>query len=199
MSINLLKRLESSVYSFRLSLQRIREFIYKTMAIIDNYDESKLSVIDNGELSEQEFDIDDSNTAYFTTGDKVKISLADMDYVTWREELSKDAYILDRLVSMVDDITPAYDSKLVELLKLISHKIEHPINKGNKKIIIFSAFSDTAEYLYREVSDYVRKEYGLKTALVTGSIDGKTNAKLKNVKMNDILTNFSPISKEIFC
>ena len=196
MSINLLKRLESSVYSFRLSLQRIREFIYKTMAIIDSYDESKLSMIDNGELSEQEFDIDDSNTAYFTTGDKVKISLADMDYMTWREELSKDAYILDRLVSMVDDITPAYDSKLVELLKLISQKIEHPINKGNKKIIIFSAFSDTAEYLYREVSDYVRKEYGLKTALVTGSIDGRTNARLKGVTMNDILMNFSPVSKE---
>ena len=196
MSINLLKRLESSVYSFRLSLQRIREFIYKTMAIIDSYDESKLSMIDNGELSEQEFDIDDSNTAYFTTGDKVKISLADMDYMTWREELSKDAYILDRLVSMVDDITPAYDSKLVELLKLISQKIEHPINKGNKKIIRFSAFSDTAEYLYREVSDYVRKEYGLKTALVTGSIDGRTNARLKSVTMNDILMNFSPVSKE---
>ena len=196
MSINLLKRLESSVYSFRLSLQRIREFIYKTMAIIDSYDESKLSMIDNGELSEQEFDIDDSNTAYFTTGDKVKISLADMDYMTWREELSKDACILDRLVSMVDDITPAYDSKLVELLKLISQKIEHPINKGNKKIIIFSAFSDTAEYLYREVSDYVRKEYGLKTALVTGSIDGRTNARLKSVTMNDILMNFSPVSKE---
>ena len=96
---------------------------------------------------------------------------------------------------MVADITPEHDSKLQELLSLLSHKIENPINPGNKKVLVFSAFSDTAEYLYENVSAYVKKKYGLDTAVITGSIDGKTTIKGFKATLNNVLTCFSPVSK----
>lgn len=174
MSINLLKRLESSVNSFQLTLKRIESLIDETIKSIDRFEKYGHSDIDMYEASDSEWDIDDNNTDYFTVGKKVKIDLADMDYKTWRAELEKDAKTLELLTLMVADITPEHDSKLQELLKLISDKIENPINPGNKKVLIFSAFSDTAEYLYEHVSTYVKKKYGLNTAVITGSIDGKT-------------------------
>lgn len=146
-------------------------------------------------FNNSEWDIDDNNTDYFTVGKKVKIDLADMDYKTWRAELEKDAKTLELLTLMVADITPEHDSKLQELLKLVSDKIENPINPGNKKVLIFSAFSDTAEYLYEHVSIYVKKKYGLNTAVITGSIDGKTTIKGFKASLNNVLTCFSPISK----
>jgi SNF2 family DNA or RNA helicase len=118
-----------------------------------------------------------------------------MDYKTWRTELQQDAEVLELLTLMVADITPEHDSKLQELLALLSQKIEHPINPDNKKVIIFSAFSDTAEYLYENVSTYVKKKYGLDTAVITGSIDGKTTIKGFKATLNNVLTVFSPKSK----
>lgn len=154
MSINLLKRLESSVNSFQLTLKRIESLIDETIKSIDRFEKYGHSEIDMYEASDSEWDIDDNNTDYFTVGKKVKIDLADMDYKTWRAELEKDAKTLELLTLMVADITPEHDSKLQELLKLVSDKIENPINPGNKKVLIFSAFSDTAEYLYEHVSIY---------------------------------------------
>lgn len=118
-----------------------------------------------------------------------------MDYRTWREELQTDADILELLTLMIADITPEYDTKLQTLFGLISKKIEHPINQDNKKIMIFSAFSDTAEYLYENVSVFVKKKYGLDTALITGAVDGKTTVKELKATLNNVLTCFSPISK----
>jgi len=195
MSINLLKRLESSVNSFQLTLKRIESLIDETIKSIDKFEKYGHSDIDMYEASDSEWDIDDNNTDYFTVGKKVKIDLADMDYKTWRAELEKDAKTLELLTLMVSDITPEHDSKLQELLKLVSDKIENPINPGNKKVLIFSAFSDTAEYLYEHVSTYVKKKYGLNTAVITGSIDGKTTIKGFKASLNNVLTCFSPISK----
>lgn len=195
MSINLLKRLESSVNSFQLTLKRIESLIDETIKSIDRFEKYGHSDIDMYEASDSEWDIDDNNTDYFTVGKKVKIDLADMDYKTWRAELEKDAKTLELLALMVADITPEHDSKLQELLKLVSDKIENPINPGNKKVLIFSAFSDTAEYLYEHVSIYVKKKYGLNTAVITGSIDGKTTIKGFKASLNNVLTCFSPISK----
>ena len=195
MSINLLKRLESSVNSFQLTLKRIESLIDETIKSIDRFEKYGHSDIDMYEASDSEWDIDDNNTDYFTVGKKVKIDLADMDYKTWRAELEKDAKTLELLTLMVADITPEHDSKLQELLKLVSDKIENPINPGNKKVLIFSAFSDTAEYLYEHVSTYVKKKYGLNTAVITGSIDGKTTIKGFKASLNNVLTCFSPISK----
>ena len=167
MSINLLKRLESSVNSFQLTLKRIKALIESTIKAIDDFEKYGAADIDMYEASDSEFDMDDGNTEYFTVGKKVKIELADMDYKSWRTELKADADVLELLTLMVADITPEHDSKLQELLKLVSEKIENPINPGNKKVLIFSAFSDTAEYLYDNVSTYIKKKYGLDTAVIT--------------------------------
>ena len=195
MSINLLKRLESSVNSFRLTLKRIKALIENTIKAIDDFEKYGAADIDMYEASDSEFDMDDGNTEYFTVGKKVKIELADMDYKSWRTELKADANVLESLTLMVADITPEHDSKLQELLKLVSEKIENPINPGNKKVLIFSAFSDTAEYLYDNVSTYIKKKYGLDTAVITGSIDGKTTIEGFRATLNNVLTCFSPISK----
>ena len=195
MSINLLKRLESSVNSFQLTLQRMKALIDNTIEAINRFEKYGNADIDMYEVADSEWDMDDGNTEYFTVGKKVKIELADMDYKTWRTELMADAETLELLTLMVADITPEHDSKLQELLKLISDKIENPINPWNKKVIIFSAFSDTAEYLYGHVSTYIKEKYGLHTAVITGSIDGKTTIKGFKATLNNVLTCFSPISK----
>ncbi|WP_330366750.1 helicase-related protein [Butyrivibrio sp. VCB2001] len=194
MSINMLKRLESSVYSFQLTLTRIKDLITGTIDAINHYEQYGTANLDMYEMDEDEFDMEDENTD-FQVGKKVKIDLGDMDYKSWRDELQADADVLELLTTMVADITPEHDSKLQELLKLISDKIENPINEGNKKLIVFSAFSDTAEYLYDNVSEFVKKRYGLDTAVITGAIEGKTTVKGIKPTLNNVLTCFSPISK----
>lgn len=196
MSVNLLKRLESSVNSFQLTLQRIYNLINDTVDKINRFEQYGTSSIDMYESADTEWDIDDSNTEYFTVGNKVQIDLADMDYKTWRSELTSDIEVLNDLMSMLNVITPKYDGKLQSLLKVISDKIENPINRKNKKVLIFSAFSDTAEYLYEHVGTYIKDKYGLNTAVITGSIDGKTTIKNFKATLNNVLTCFSPISKD---
>ena len=196
MSVNLLKRLESSINSFQLTLQRIYGLINDTVDKINRFEQYGTSSIDMYESSDTEWDLDDSNTEYFTVGNKVQIDLADIDYKTWRAELTSDIEVLNDLLSMLNVITPKYDGKLQSLLKVISEKIENPININNKKVLIFSAFSDTAEYLYEHVSTYIKEKYGLNTAVITGSIDGKTTIKNFKVTLNNVLTCFSPISKD---
>ena len=196
MSVNLLKRLESSINSFQLTLQRIYSLINDTVDKINRFEQYGTSSIDIYESSDTEWDIDDSNTEYFTVGNKVQIDLADIDYKTWRAELTLDIEVLNSLMSMLNVITPKYDGKLQSLLKVISEKIENPININNKKVLIFSAFSDTAEYLYEHVSTYIKEKYGLNTAVITGSIDGKTTIKNFKATLNNVLTCFSPISKD---
>lgn len=195
MSINLLKRLESSVCSFSLTLNRIRDLITHTIETIDQFEKCGTSDFDVYEATDSDFDMDDSNTDYFSVGKKVKIDLGDMDYKSWRDELRQDADVLELLTLMVADITPEYDTKLQTLLSLISDKIEKPINDENKKILIFSAFSDTAEYLFDHVSVFVKEKYSLDTALITGSVDGKSTIKGLKTTLNNVLTCFSPISK----
>lgn len=196
MSVNLLKRLESSINSFQLTLQRIYSLINDTVDKINRFEQYGTSSIDMYESSDTEWDLDDSNTEYFTVGNKVQIDLADIDYKTWRAELTSDIEVLNGLLSMLNVITPKYDGKLQSLLKVISEKIENPININNKKVLIFSAFSDTAEYLYEHVSVYIKEKYGLNTAVITGSIDGKTTIKNFKATLNNVLTCFSPISKD---
>lgn len=196
MSVNLLKRLESSVNSFQLTLQRIYSLIKDTVDKINRFEQYGTSSIDMYESTDTEWDIDDSNTEYFTVGNKVQIDLADMDYKTWRSELTSDIEVLNELMSMLNVITPENDGKLQSLLNVISNKIENPINSNNKKVLIFSAFSDTAEYLYEHVSAYIKEKYGLNTAVITGSIDGKTTIKNFKATLNNVLTCFSPISKD---
>ena len=196
MSINLLKRLESSVASFRLTIDRIKKLIDDTIATIKNYQSGKC-VLDLTEVSAtDDFDYDDQNTDFFSVGKKVKIDLADMDYISWMRDIEKDAENLELLSLMIADITPEHDTKLQTLFGLIRKKIEQPINPDNKKIIIFTAFSDTADYLFANVSKFAKEKFGLNTAIITGSVEGRTTAKLKRADMNTVLTCFSPKSKD---
>lgn len=197
-AINLMKRMENSVYSFNLTLTRIKELIESTIKTIeefDKYSDTSLELTDISDINE--FDDEDQNTDdLFSFGKKVKISLVDMDYVSWRDSLKKDQDTLELLTLMVGDITPEHDLKLQELMKIIDNKLSHPINEGNKKVIIFTAFADTARYLYDNVSTYVKEKYGLNTAMVSGSAEGRTTCpKLKN-DLNTVFTCFSPISKD---
>lgn len=198
MSINLLKRLESSVESFRLTLGRVKKLIDDTIDEIDAFTAGGGSVIKGRELvgDDVDFDDDDRNTEYFAAEHSIKIDLADMDYKSWRGRLAEDAETLGLLKIMIDDITPEHDTKLQTLLGLIESKLNNPINEGNRKILIFSAFSDTAEYLYKNVSAFVKSQFGLDSAIITGSVDGRTTIKGQRASMNDVLTLFSPISKD---
>ena len=195
MRINLLKRLESSVYSFNLTLGRILELIKGTIKAINDFETYGRAELDAYEVSDSDLDMEDSNTDFFTVGRNVRIDLADMDYKTWRAELQQDADTLELLTLMVADITPEHDLKLQTLFNLLDEKMHKPINEGNKKVLIFSAFSDTAEYLYGHVSAYMKKKYSLDTAVITGSIDGRTTIKGLKPTLNNVLTCFSPISK----
>ena len=196
MSINLLKRLESSVFSFKLTLERIQNLINDTIAEIDSFEAGGASVIVSSELQNNiDFDLDDQNIDFFAPNRKIKIDLNDLDYIRWRTELQNDSDILDSLLGMINQITPEHDTKLQTLLDLISNKIENPINEGNRKVLVFSAFSDTAEYLYENVSLFLKEKYNLNTALITGTIDGKTTLPKFKATFNNVLTCFSPLSK----
>ena len=196
-AINLMKRMESSVYSFNLTMKRIMELIGNTINIIDTYDAHSTKQVELTDITEiDEFDGEDQNDDLFSFGKKVKIDLADMDYVSWRQSLVKDKEVLELLVLMVGDITAEHDSKLQELFSVLNNKVNNPINEDNKKVIIFTAFADTAQYLYDNVSVYMKKKFGLETAMISGSVEGKsTVAGLRN-DLNTVLTCFSPISKD---
>ena len=198
MSINLLKRMESSVHSFLMTVERIRDYIADTVKMIDDFEHgiTGSTVKDMRDLSHTEFDLDDQNMDIFNIGKKFRIDLRDMDFISWRRELEADLEVLELLIIMVSDITPEHDFKLCELQRIIAEKQQNPINPGNKKIIIFTAFSDTAEYLYENISGYALRQFGVNTALITGTIDGRTTIPKFPVDMNTILTCFSPISKE---
>lgn len=195
MATNLLKRLESSVNSFRLTLTRISEYIRETIKVIDDYDEKHGSAsVDAFEMvAEPDFEYGDTNP--FATK-KSKISLADMDYVSWRRDLSADLECLELLLLMLKDITPMHDSKLQMLLADLKDKFEHPINGDNKKVLIFTAFADTANYLYEQLAGTIKNDCELNTALITGSTEGRCTINKFPLSFNNILTYFSPLSKD---
>lgn len=197
MKINLLKRLESSVDSFRITLNKILGAINSTISSINEFERAgkttSFTDIDVTSYDEDE-DIEDLLSNEFQIGNKVKIDLKDMNTLGWKADLQADQKILTELSNEFIKIKPSNDLKLVELVNTIRNKIENPINKNNKKIIIFSAFADTADYIYENVSKTINNEYGLHAALITGSGTNKCTLNI-NKDYNNLLMNFSPISK----
>mgnify|MGYP002625292329 FL=1 len=194
MNMQLLKRLESSVNSFRRTLTRIRDYMQETLNAISRFQngESRVSVDDyesvDGDEDEQDFTIGKK---------KNRILLEDMDYISWQKEIKDDLEIIRLLLLMLQSITPEHDSKLQQLISDLKAKFAHPINGNNKKVLVFTAFSDTAEYLYNCLADPIKKEYGLNVALVTGDVEARSTLKMKEkLDFNKVLTLFSPISKE---
>ena len=197
MCINMLKRLESSVNSFRLTVERVRGQISNVLERIASADFTDVAV-DEPNVSGG-LDMDEQEDNLFTGNRKGKIHLLDMDYISWGEYLRKDLETLDLLLGMLQDITPEHDGKLQQLKADLREKFAHPINGNNKKVIIFTAFSDTAVYLYDNLAPAIKEKFGLNTALVTGDVEARTTLKLnKRIKLdfNTVLTLFSPVSKE---
>lgn len=192
MRVNLLKRLESSIDSFRLTLSRLlyttNETLEKIEKGVDYVDDLDINLIDP---EEEEYDD-------LMFGKNRKVLLQDMDLVKWKQDLEMDKVELESLLEKANKVTPERDAKLIALKDLIRDKQYSPINPYNKKIIIFTAFADTAKYLYKNISQWALDEFGLYCALVTGGDENKTTLKsVKNKKnINDVLINFSPKSKE---
>ena len=199
MTTNLLKRLESSVHSFRLTLERLKENHLITLNKIAEYQKTgkKTKVVDvstqyeEAEPDEDELPGDDS----FKTGGKVQIDLDDMDLPGWKADLDADLYLINDLLADMAKVTPDYDSKLQHLKGVIQNKLANPINPGNKKILIFTAFSDTANYLYENLAADLLGKNHVHSAKVTGS-DGPKSTLKKSYDFQSILTLFSPKSKE---
>lgn len=196
MSINLLKRLESSVHAFNLTLHKIRQTISATVQKIERFESTGAGAVSDVITPDSDLDMDDTNNDIFIIGGKTEIDLRDLDYKSWKEELIQDRDTLDLLINMIKDITPEYDLKLLTLEQLVENKITHPINPGNKKLLIFSAFADTAEYLYEQLAPLLKEKYGLDTAIITGSVEGKSTIKGLKPDLNNVLTCFSPQSKD---
>lgn len=189
MKTNFLKRLESSINSFSLTIEKVLANVEAKISKLENT---------NSDISLDIDDVDplDTSIEEFTIGDKVKVKIRDLDIIKYKQDLNLDREILLDLLKKSNQIDESRDKKLHELKNVISRKIKNPINEGNKKIIVFTAYADTAKYLYKNISVWVKDTYGLNSALVTGSDDPKTTIKIGKVDLNKILINFSPISKE---
>ena len=195
MATNLLKRLESSVNSFRLTLTRICGYIRETIETINRFEAKRGDATIDVASFTDDLDSADSEADAFATR-KSKICLRDMDYVAWRTDLKSDLEKLELLLLLLKDITPEHDSKLLMLIEDLKQKFAHPINGDNKKVLIFTAFADTADYLYSELADKIKTACGLNVALITGTTEGRCTIPKFPLSFNNVLTWFSPLSKD---
>lgn len=191
MKVNIFKRLESSIHSFNLTLQRLLSRLEKTIQILN----SNMNSI-SPELSEFE-DMDDEQLDTITVGtDNIQINIKDIDHVKWLGDLEYDYQILKDLLDQSKQVDTKRDAKISRLKEQIKYKLTHPINFGNKKVIIFSAFADTVDYLYKQLSPEL-KAHGINSAMVSGGV-GNNKTTMKGIRAsdyNEILINFSPRSK----
>jgi ERCC4-related helicase len=196
MTTNFLKRLESSVQAFRLTLGALQDNLSKVLETIEKFESSENidNILDIADDLEN-LGVEDEELSDFTVGKKVQISLLDMDRQSWQYDLQADLSVIDKLLKSMDKITPEDDSKLQHIKAHINNKIENPINPDNKKVIIFTAFADTANYLYDNLSTEFLNTKGIHTGKVTGSTPPKSTLD-KNYDFQSLLTLFSPQSKE---
>lgn len=199
MTVNLLKRLESSVEAFRLTLHALKDNHQNTLDKIEQFRKTgqTASFADTSAAFEN-VEEDDENLPMpddASIGKKIQISLADMDLPSWQHDLTTDLLVIDQLLAEMNKIRPEHDAKLQHLKQHIEQKLANPINPGNKKIIVFTAFADTANYLYDNLADSLQHYHQLHTAKVTGSDSPKSTLK-KSYDFQSLLTLFSPRSKD---
>ena len=199
MVTNMLKRLESSVYAFRKTSERMYDLIDGITDSIDRFEQGRGvgAMVSQSNMASVEYD-DDPEEAEWTVGKDLKIDLADIDLVSWRAKLEEDKTTLNKLLAMVTPIVNEHDLKLQRLLDIIRDKINNPINDANKKVLVFTAFADTADYLYGELASKIKNEFGLDSAVVTGTRNPAMTIPTSRIikpEFNTILTLFSPKSK----
>lgn len=192
MRVNLLKRLESSVDSLRLTLDKLIRSIENNLVQIENHKSEEVMM----DLSITEVDIDDTELEDLLVGGKTKVLIQDIDLIRWKQDLEYDLVILRNLRSELSDITVDRDAKLEKLKSLIEDKLLNPINPNNKKVIVFTAFADTASYLHNNIEDWLYSNHGLYSSLITGSGTNKTNLPKCKTDLSSLLINFSPKSKK---
>ena len=198
MTINLLKRLESSVAAFRITLKTLRDNLNGVLKQIDVFKKTgHAEAIDDraSAYSAEEEDEDSGEEEASCIGKKIKIDLADMDLSRWKADLDRDRAVILELLSEMEKVTPRDDTKLLRLKELIQNKVSHPLNPGNRKILIFTAFADTARYLYENLAQPLHTAQGIHVALITGAGDNACTLR-KSADYQTLLTLFSPISKE---
>ncbi|MBC8556039.1 MAG: DEAD/DEAH box helicase, partial [Candidatus Brocadiales bacterium] len=191
MRVNLLKRMESSISSFAITVGRLLAQVDELLGKIEDHSSQEIE-----ELSIEEVEIDSSELADLMAGNKIKVLIQDTDLIKWKQDLEEDKELLEKLLKDSKKIIPDRDAKIEKLKLALKEKIKNPINLGNKKAVIFTAFSDTAFYLYENISEWVEKELGVHLAIITGGGGNKTTLSGVGSEFNNILTAFSPISKE---
>ncbi len=191
MRVNMLKRMESSINSFAQTVGKIHDKIQKILEQIDRHENSEFE-----ELSIEDIEVDDPMLEDYLIGNKTKILIQDMDLYRWRQDLEDDLHLLASLHGEALKVTATEDAKLLKLKEVIINKENNQINIGNKKVVIFTAFSDTADYLYKNIADWALSNLGLHSALVTGAGSNQCTIKGIDKDLNNILTHFSPISKD---
>lgn len=200
MTVNLLKRLESSVESFRITLSKLERLCSGTLAKIKAFEKTGRNTsfvdvsaaFDDAELDEDD-DFPESDDS--SIGGKVQINLSDMDLPSWKADLSADLVLIEGLLSEMRKITPTDDAKLQHLKTQIHSKLASPINPGNRKVLVFTAFADTANYLFKHLADDLLKSQHIHTGRITGADAPKSTLK-PNYDFQSLLTLFSPRSKE---
>ena len=202
MTVNLLKRLESSIHAFRLTLTVLQSNIKNVLSQIDDYKKRKTSH-DVSISPDFGYDEDENGENLYPEdliGSKLKIHLEDMDLLRWQMDLSTDLVVINGILHSIAPINEQADAKLQHLAQHITQKVENPINTDNRKMIIFTAFADTADYLYQYLAPLMLDKFGINTALVTGSHTKSTIKTMSNSRqsydMQGLLTLFSPISKQ---
>ena len=188
--VNVLKRMESAVPSFVLTVERQLRDVEATLARIDQQPESV------EEIEIEDVDIEDPGVESLLVGRKVKVLLKDVDLVRWKQDLLEDRNRLATLVSAARQVDAGRDAKLAALREVIENKCRNPINVANRKVIVFTAFADTARYLYEELAPWGRQTLGLETALVTGTGSNQTTLPRLRKDLASILTAFAPRAKE---
>lgn len=198
MRVNLLKRMESSIHSFTLTATKLANQVESLLAKIDAH-ESALENDSLFELNIEEIEDVELNAPEFEPymlGNKTKVLIQDMDLIRFRQELEADRVLLDSIVEEAKKVTAARDAKLELLKQEIKSKVHAPLNPDNKKVIIFTAFADTAQYLYAHLVEWAQEELGIHSALITGGGTNKTTLAGVGSDLNNLLTAFSPVSKE---
>jgi chaperonin cofactor prefoldin len=204
MTVNLLKRLESSVAAFRITLGKLQQIHLGTLARIESYRRTgqggtftdMSTAFEDAEPDEdiELLDPDDPSSEQQTAG-KVIIQLADMDLPSWERDLKADLDVIETLLEEMGKVSPADDAKLQHLKEHILAKINSPINPDNRKVLLFTAFADTADYLYDHLSPVIRERHGLHSARVIGS-DRPRSTLGRRADYQELLMLFSPRSKD---
>ncbi|MCU7839415.1 MAG: DEAD/DEAH box helicase family protein [Candidatus Thiodiazotropha sp. (ex Troendleina suluensis)] len=194
MRVNLLKRMESSIHSFSLTADKLASRVEGLLEKIEAHESGDIDALNIEDI--HDFELDSPDFEPFMIGNKTKVLLQDMDLIRFKQELEADQIFLNDIAQSAQQVTAGRDAKLKLLKQTISNKVNTPLNPDNKKVIIFTAFADTAQYLYANLASWAQDELGIKSALVTGGGTNKTTLVGLGSDLNNILTAFSPVSKE---